>query len=459
MANAMNIVIVLLIQAVIILLSSSEQGVAAPVLAFGDLRGHLEPCGCDPRTDVGGLKRIAAAIGRYRAENSDLLVLHTGNVHSTTIKDKTEADGLSRAVELLRPDASLLNESEWINLRQKVSLPRVKWVVSNAKSIGRPGVEITEVISKKNTEIFGYLGTRDKELMEFDKSLLARWQKLTKLKSATDRVLIYSGSDRELHEIVQSKFFGLIISANTTKLGVEKGDQEQRDEQSLARQVKSQFLAWSVPYGGGGLLRQGGLEMAAVPKTLAASLSLSSPIQTLAKDLPIALTKTQPIHWLRGGEESGAPEGIIKVFDDVRQASRNHFQMLVQTRSKDLPNTAFAGAESCAGCHKSSYDVWLKSKHASAMMTLLKRSRHEDAGCVSCHVVGFEAKGGYVNEEKSPHFANVQCESCHGPRKAHVENPLSKPVSDAKASCAECHTPPHSPGFEVNSYWKMIEHK
>lgn len=165
------------------------------------------------------------------------------------------------------------------------------------------------------------------------------------------------------------------------------------------------------------------------------------------------------IHWLRIGEESGAPESILKVFDDVREASRNQFRLLVEQRSKDLPDSEFAGVEACAACHRSAYDVWLKSKHSSAMVTLVNKSRQEDPSCVECHVVGFTAKGGYVSEAVSPKLSNVQCENCHGARKSHVENPLNSPKVDAKAACAECHTPPHSPGFEMTSYWKMIEHK
>ena len=93
------------------------------------------------------------------------------------------------------------------------------------------------------------------------------------------------------------------------------------------------------------------------------------------------------------------------------------------------------------------------------MATLIAKQRQEAPPCVECHVLGFTAKGGYVNEAKSPQFANVQCENCHGSRLEHVNNPTINVKVSASESCAECHTPPHSPGFEYKSYWEKIKHR
>ncbi len=454
----MTRIFLFLFQAFTIALLTSLEARGASVLAFGDFRGHLEPCGCDPRTDVGGIKRLAAAVTRYRAVSPDVVVVHSGNLFPLVIKDKTEAQGISKSIEIIRPDASLVNETDWSLLSTKEPLPKVPWVLSNMREKkSRP--EISEVIRAKDKEIYGYLGLQNKSLVSFNQDLFSQWKKLSKTKSAADRILIFSGTDAELSKVSNTKFFGVIISSNTTKLGIEKGDQEQKDENSLMRSFSSKFLAWSVPFGGTGLLRQGGLELTPFPKTLEASVTSTSLTVSRPPSTRLTFDKIAPVQWLTPGEESGTPEAIVKVFDDVREASRNQFRFLVAQRSKDLPESEFAGAESCASCHRSSYDVWMKSKHATAMISLVNRSRQEDPSCVECHVVGFTAKGGYVSETVSPKLSNVQCENCHGARKAHVENPLNAPKVDAKASCAECHTPPHSPGFDMTSYWKMIEHK
>ena len=41
-------------------------------VAFGDIRGNLETCGCDPKTDMGGMDRLITFVSRERAFHSDL---------------------------------------------------------------------------------------------------------------------------------------------------------------------------------------------------------------------------------------------------------------------------------------------------------------------------------------------------------------------------------------------------
>ena len=81
---------------------------------------------------------------------------------------------------------------------------------------------------------------------------------------------------------------------------------------------------------------------------------------------------------------------------------------------------------------------------------------------MSCHVLGLHDDGGYVDQSATPHFANVQCENCHGPMKEHLSNP-TLPIDDKLAQpkhiCVSCHQPPHTSEFDYDSYWKKIEHK
>ena len=289
-------------QLVALMVALCDVAFAAKILAFGDLRGHLEPCGCDPRTDVGGLKRVASSLLRYRTENPELIVLHSGNLFPKVIKDKAEAVGISRAIEMLTPDASLVNDGEWSQLSSGEKLPNANWILSNAKN-NSIFAGLTPIKTVRNTEIFGYLDKADKNLIPFNHNLLKQWKKLSKAKRNSDRVLIFSGNDSELEKIAQANFFGIIISANTTKIGVEVGDQEQRSEQTLIRRSKNKFLAWSVPFGGGGFLRQGGLELKDPPKTLAASLGGGKVNRMDTLNGEASFAKSQPIHWLRSGEE------------------------------------------------------------------------------------------------------------------------------------------------------------
>ena len=83
-------------------------------LAYGDLRGHLEPCGCDPKTDLGGLRRIASLLRRERGVHPSLLVFDLGgNVASPKSKESVKNRFMEEALSALSPDVRLFGASEW----------------------------------------------------------------------------------------------------------------------------------------------------------------------------------------------------------------------------------------------------------------------------------------------------------------------------------------------------------
>jgi hypothetical protein len=72
---------------------------------------------------------------------------------------------------------------------------------------------------------------------------------------------------------------------------------------------------------------------------------------------------------------------------------------------------------------------------------------------------GWSSKSGFVSMEKTPHLKDVGCESCHGPARKHVQDPLNNKLGKAgEGSCMQCHVPAHSPNFDFQTYWKQIEH-
>jgi 2',3'-cyclic-nucleotide 2'-phosphodiesterase (5'-nucleotidase family) len=122
------------------------------------------------------------------------------------------------------------------------------------------------------------------------------------------------------------------------------------------------------------------------------------------------------------------------------------------------PNSPYVGSQTCAPCHAEATEIWEQSRHAHAMATLERKNEQFDNECVGCHVVGFQ-KGGFQSLYVTPQFANVQCESCHGPGRDHVNKPgkgygtMVTPVG-----CMQCHTRPNSPDFDFASYWPKIKH-
>ncbi|HSE97315.1 MAG TPA: multiheme c-type cytochrome, partial [Blastocatellia bacterium] len=121
-------------------------------------------------------------------------------------------------------------------------------------------------------------------------------------------------------------------------------------------------------------------------------------------------------------------------------------------------NSPFVGVETCAACHEEDFKIWEATGHAHAMATLENKRQQFDTECVGCHVVGFQ-KGGFQSLVTTPQFANVQCESCHGPGRQHAENPgKGYGVMDTPVGCTVCHTQPNSPDFDFATYWQKVKH-
>lgn len=80
----------------------------------------------------------------------------------------------------------------------------------------------------------------------------------------------------------------------------------------------------------------------------------------------------------------------------------------------------------CGSCHQTAVQMWRKSAHSKAMVTLTSRLRHRDLRCLSCHAQEYDVtnSGGTARHGLDA----VTCASCH-------ENE-SKPDQ----SCVRCHT-------------------
>ena len=156
----------------------------------------------------------------------------------------------------------------------------------------------------------------------------------------------------------------------------------------------------------------------------------------------------------------------------------------------DAPEAAvqggYVGSRKCQSCHEESYRTWTQNRHSRAWDSLstvpptadsADPPRDFDPECISCHVVGwqhrenFPYKGGFVDIEKTPHLANVGCESCHGPGSAHMaaevgdDEQLQENLraamrlgDRAEKLCQSCHDENNSPNFEFEKYYEIIEH-
>ncbi len=106
----------------------------------------------------------------------------------------------------------------------------------------------------------------------------------------------------------------------------------------------------------------------------------------------------------------------------------------------------YVGTKVCADCHEEEYARFVKySKKAHSWngikKMLPKLNAEEQQTCFECHTTGYQ-KGGFVSYDKTPQFADVGCETCHGPGKGHVESEGDTELilrTPAISSCNKCH--------------------
>ncbi len=416
-------------------------------LAFGELRGYFEPCGCDPDADLGGVERIGGFLERERALAKSLHLYNLGN--NIPVEYKVHAYKIPfilRAMESFAVDAYLVNELEYRHFSDsKDRLPNLPLVLSNQKS---RSARFALSIEKAKQQIFGFVSPSKLAGLEAaNDALIQQWR--ANGKKDKERVLLFSGSQEELEFFVRARFFDLIISANPHSLDTIVALQEKENESLLQRPVSgAQVLV--APLGGQGVIRGGVLQYQQAP---------------LLKDLfktessgEIGFRKTSIVTWL-DKNYMGLTKKLDLLSADYAKAGRDLYAIKETQKKAALKNSKYVGVEACSGCHDQAVKIWKQSKHAGAMATLKKVNQDKNPECVACHVVGYDAEGGFASMKSSPHLANVQCENCHGPRKDHIDHPTKKgDLVDAKKVCVECHQGNHSPNFEYKKYWDLIKH-
>ena len=119
----------------------------------------------------------------------------------------------------------------------------------------------------------------------------------------------------------------------------------------------------------------------------------------------------------------------------------------------------YVGTTACAGCHEAAVSAWQQTRHAHAYESLKKSAQEGLPECLRCHVTGYEQPGGFVDLELTPELRDVQCEQCHGPRKAHVESAgagVGSAVTPTETACRQCHTAGQDKSFDYTKKSKLV---
>ena len=478
-----------------LLISTAALAVPSPQrwLAFGDLRGHVESCGCDPRTDLGGLNRLHYFLQLEKKANSPFLLFNLGN-NFTHPPQQRKDNTIVQFLAQLRPTAALLNRRELTRLdlltrhgarkrqgasgarrqgvitsgarrqgvitsgarkRQKVSGATSHWLLSNHKARKHWW---HKVITTPTAVVLGYTYTAAwaKDVQRFDQKMADTWQKILRQQRGKHSYLLFAGEQRDLQAIVRAVNFDTIISANTSADDAPVTHQEKLQPQRLARKAGKRQIHM-VPLAGQGVLRGGAMLTNAVAADFGKIFSKDKQsflankkdeTQSLAK-----IFRVTRVSWL---DRAYADESAV-FWQAYQRAVQKDFAAQERKGRKLLAASNFVGAAACFGCHQQQYQVWKNSAHARAMVTLQNKNKAQDGECVACHSVGFGA-GGYVSLRFSSHLAGVQCENCHGARKAHILDPQRQAGVQTTFTCRKCHHPPHTAEFSQDAYWQKIKH-
>lgn len=391
------------------------------VVVSGDMKGYLSPCGCSYPM-IGGIKRRAAAVGELAKSSSLVVVDNGGLVSGTTRQDEIKAETLAEALALMGADAVNLGAEEArLGKDMLASLQRLSGERLVCSQLPAPApLGIKPFVAKG-----GYLiGGACAEPEPIGKALGVRPIPLDK---AVAR-LVEEASKRRLQPFLLlrgSEAEARAVASRHPKLAV------------IVFSSSGDPLARPLRVGNTRLLTPGefGKHLVLLQQDRKGSLSYRT--APLSPEYP----------------DDTAMSGVYSAY-----LSRVKGERLLDQWPR-VHTDAYAGSESCKGCHAEAYEIWQGSKHARALATLEKEGHDFDPDCVSCHVTGLSSKEGFVTRAQTPALANVGCESCHGPLAEHAKAPKDKRPGKARVPCFSCHNAGHSPQFDYWAYWPRISHR
>ena len=415
--------------------STALAAAASPLTLIysGNLDGELEPCGCSEAGNLGGLQRRATLLDQLRREDPQMLVISSGGLlHVEGAGDRLKSEYILSGFRQLEYDAVGVQWGDLAFGPEFILGAGLPWVASNwqdgqmvkSRRISRGGVRIA---------FFSWLDPAVSPLRQMK----------------GERRLVNDNVAR-LHEALRRAKADGAITILATQL----------PEQQAARQLGLQDVDI--------LIQRAAYEVYGEPHKLGETLVLQPGSRGMRLgQLDLRVVDGRIVDWTH--KVLPMPDSIAdapRMADwyaaynaAVKAAYLKRVELRKQQKSGQSP---YVGEEVCQTCHQAEHEVWAASDHAMAYDDLEAVGKSFDPECIHCHVVGFDQPGGFVDMSITGHLMGVQCESCHGAGRAHVEAqgkaPLPNSDWDREKICAQCHTQPHSPGFVFDKYWPKIRH-
>ena len=405
------------------------------VIYSSNLNGELEPCGCTMEGDFGGIHRRATEVDKQREKAPELILISGGGLLDTySSGEQIKNNYILKGLEKLSYDAVGLQWRDLAFGTQFLNDSTLPFVSANypADTFFRH-----QLIHRGKTtlEFFSLLDPAQYPLMQ-DK---ARFIQLTtslnqqlKLSKENNHITILSTKAKEswLKEYVDVAMIDLLILP--TEL------EEYEDPKMLDGTLAL------LPGTRG--MRIGAVTLAVENNKLEL---VEHEVLELSNDIP---DSPRMNNW----------------YDSYNEDVKQYFEKmsLVKSQSNEASG-AYVGQDTCKACHAPIADKLSTTRHAHAYASLERVDKAFDPECVQCHSVGFNKPGGFINNDYTPHLANVQCENCHGnaaikSSQQHMMNPVVNKQGLVKASpeevCQQCHNHSHSPSFKFKEYWPKIMH-
>lgn len=391
-------------------------------MAFADLRGELEPCGCSERTR-GGLEQLAALVKHQRASQTPTLVVGLGELFARS--EREAADGPTRAQHELSHSALL---GIFTNIGLDVAGPR-------AASSERSSSSLRWLARTSRTTVVWPDAQRDASSAE---------QPALRQVGPYRVGVVHGESARAAADVARLRAKGadwvLALQTRATSRPQAQADialvAPDGSDASGPAFTSNTSQAFAVPS-----LREGVVLLRWTPAAHDANRQPSAGDGDWTGTLvPLA------VETLRDPETRRI---LTTTFARINAVKADPAPEHLQTPSPTVPG--YVGSRTCAACHTAAYVWWAATPHGRAYATLVARGRERDLDCIGCHVTGFARPFGATLE----HLDELQgagCESCHGPGSLHADNPRAADAGIKRATpegiCRECHDPDHDPSFQ-----------
>jgi 2',3'-cyclic-nucleotide 2'-phosphodiesterase (5'-nucleotidase family) len=433
--------------------ASSEPPQSAPslrLIALTDLAGVVEPCGCSARSR-GGLDRIAAELGRARAEGVPTLFVAVGHTlfdasraHGGALprQERWEAEAIASLLGALRADAVVPSPLDVALAGSDLALlgQRLGSALLLAERDDKDGrFSSMRIVQRGRTKVALLRAPSTPEQPAVDAGLregaaLRRAAAAARAAGAELVIALAAGDERPVTQPVHAKGADALV---------------------IGGELREQPRALSA--GDGGVVLQAGR---AGEFLMVADFWLKKPGAPFALGRP-ARSGGGGGNWIAttsvalerdGPRDASTAAALAKLTRKINAYNASAFRDSEPAAASG--QASYAGSQPCAACHTAAYLWWRDTGHARAYATLQRADKEYNLDCVGCHVTGYGKPGG-ASVGRVEGLAGVGCESCHGAAGGHVENPrdAARPTTAVAASiCRSCHDRGHSPDFDERSY-------